>query len=198
MRRSKADDAVLIERAQKGDRAAFDTLIANYEDRAYQYAYRLTNNKEDAMDIVAETFVRVHGALKNFRGQSAFGTWLYRILTNCSLDMRKKEKRNQHSSLDTPVVVDGSTMERQIEDEGPGPGEEAETSAREAAIQMALGNMPEYQKAMLVMYHVEMQSYEDIAQILDLPLGTVKSRLNRARIALREQLSQDAELFQIG
>lgn len=192
------DDAALISRAADGDKGAFDQLVRKYESRAYQYAYRLTRNPDDAADIVIEAFVRVNSALKNFRGQSAFGTWLYRIITNCSLDLRKKDKSHRNVSLDQTMNVNGSEVERQLEDEAPGPVEIVEKNAREEAVQSALQKMPEYQQAMLVMYHVEMLSYEEISEALDLPIGTVKSRLNRARLALRDLLVKDKELFHSG
>ena len=192
------DDATLISRAADGDKGAFDQLVRKYEGRAYQYAYRLTRNPDDAADIVIEAFVRVNSALKNFRGQSAFGTWLYRIITNCSLDLRKKDKSHRNVSLDQTMNVNGSEVERQLEDEAPGPVEIVEKNAREEAVQSALQKMPEYQQAMLVMYHVEMLSYEEISEALDLPIGTVKSRLNRARLALRDLLVKDKELFHTG
>lgn len=195
---SLSDDGLLIQLSQQGDRAAFDSLIRKYEARAYQYAYRLTSNQDEASDIVAEAFVRIYKALKNFRGQSSFGTWLYRILTNCYLDFRKREKSRQHESLDAAVQVDGGEVQRQYVDESDGPEEIAERNARETAVREALGSMPEYQQAMLVMYHVETLSYEEISEALDLPIGTVKSRLNRARLALRDHLAQEVELFQIG
>jgi RNA polymerase sigma-70 factor (ECF subfamily) len=191
------DDALLIELSQQGDRNAFDALIRKYESRAYQFAFRLTSNQDEASDIVADAFVRVYNALKNFRGQSSFGTWLYRILTNCYLDMRKRERTRRHESLEATLNVDGSEVQRQFEDESDGPDEILERNAREAAVQSALGKMPEYQQAMLVMYHVEMLTYEEISDALDLPIGTVKSRLNRARLALRDHLIGDVELFQI-
>lgn len=175
---------------------AFNTLVRKYEDRAYKYAYRLVRSQDEASDIVADAFVRVHAALHNFRGQSAFGTWLYRIVTNCFLDARKRERRHQHQSLDVSNPSGEGELERQIEDTADGPAELAVKSAREEAVQGALGEMPEFQRAMLVMYHVEGLSYEEIAEALDLPLGTVKSRLNRARVALRDQLSGSMELFQ--
>lgn len=193
-----ADDAVLIAQAQKGDRTAFDTLVGRYEARAYQYAFRLTRNPETASDIVSDAFLRVYTALHNFRGQSAFGTWLYRIITNCYLDFRKKDKSGRTSSLDSNVRGDEGEIERQIEDPSDGPEVLAERSAREGAVQEALSQMPEQQQAMLVMFHVEMKSYEEIAQVLDVPLGTVKSRLNRARLALRDLLGQQKELFFTG
>lgn len=190
-------DAVLIRQCQSGDRSAFDSLVRMYEVKAFQYAMRLTRDGDLAADIVSEAFVRVYNSIGNFRGQSAFGTWLYRILTNCYLDNRKRDKSRFNTSLEGTFQLETGEVERQFQDDAPGPDEEAERSARETAIQEALAQMPEYQKAMLIMYHVESLSYEDIAEALDLPLGTVKSRLNRARIALRDLLANNMELFQV-
>ena len=191
------DDAILIRQCQGGDRSAFDALVRQYEQKAYQYAFRLTRDHDEAADVVSEAFVRVYNAIGNFRSQSAFGTWLYRILTNCYLDYRKRDKTRFHTSLESSVVLETGEVERQIQDETDGPAEQAERGAREAAVQGALLQMPEYQRAMLVMYHVENLSYEEIAEALDLPLGTVKSRLNRARIALRDLLAGNLELFHV-
>lgn len=190
-------DAVLIRQCQGGDRSAFDSLVRQYEAKAFQYAVRLTRDSDLAADIVSEAFVRVYNSIGNFRGQSAFGTWLYRILTNCYLDYRKRDKSRFNTSLDT-VQADGTEVERQFEDDSPTPDVEAERSAREGVVQGALAQMPDYQKAMLIMYHVENLSYEEIAEALDVPLGTVKSRLNRARLALRDLLAGEMELFSIG
>lgn len=190
-------DLILIERAQKGDRSAFNDLVGLYEERAYKYAFRLTRNPDLASDVVADAFVRINSALKNFRGQSAFGTWLYRIVTNCYLDRKKRDKETRNVSLDQTLNTGSGDLERQWEDDADGPAEIAERNARESAMQNALAQMPEYQQAMLVMYHVEALSYEEIAETLDLPIGTVKSRLNRARVALRDILSQSPELFSL-
>lgn len=189
------DDQMLIARAQSGDRSAFNTLIRKHETRAYQYAFRLTRNAEEASDVVAESFVRVFNALQNFKGQSAFSTWLYRILTNCFLDIRKREKNRQSTSLESVLLAPEGEVERQVEDQGRSPLEEFERNTREAKITSAVAELPEYQRAMIVMYHAEMLSYEEIAAALDLPIGTVKSRLNRARLSLRELLAKDEELF---
>ena len=194
---TQADDSLLIEHSREGDRQAFDSLIRKYEERAYQYAHRLTSNPEEASDIVAEAFVRVFNALKNFKGQSSFSTWLYRILTNCYLDHRKRERNRQHQSLEASLRLDGGEVQMQVEDQAPRADEIVEQNEREQAVQAALGHMPEYQQVMLVMYHIEALSYEDISDALDLPIGTVKSRLNRARLALRDRLAQDVELFNL-
>lgn len=188
-------DSLLIERVQRGDRGSLNELVLKYQDRAYQYAYRLTRNPEEAADTVADAFVRVNNAIKNFKGQSSFSTWLYRIITNCYLDRKKKEKNRLTVSLDAPINQGEDEVSREIEDPGRTPDEDVIRLEREAVLQRALAKLPEFQKAMIVMYHAEQLSYEEIAEALDLPLGTVKSRLNRARLSLRELLEKDAELF---
>lgn len=192
------DDTVLIERCQKGDRTAFDELIRRHSERAYKYAFRLTGNAEEASDVVGDAFVRVFNAMKNFKGQSAFTTWLYRIITNCFLDLRKKDRSKQTTSLDAMLQTPDGEMARQIEDPNRNPYQEAERSSREDRVMYAVDQLAEYQKAMIMMFHVEMLSYEEIAEALDLPIGTVKSRLNRARLSLREILTRDEELFRLG
>ena len=197
MSESFLDDHLLISRAQRGDRSAFNALIRKHETRAYQYAFRLTRNPEEAADVVADAFVRIYNALHNFKGQSAFTTWIYRILTNCYLDVKKKEKNRQTTSLESVLQTPDGEVERQIEDPGASPYEDTERNERERSIEDAVSLLPEYQRAMIVMYHAESMTYEEIAAALDLPVGTVKSRLNRARISLRELLVKNEELFQI-
>jgi RNA polymerase sigma-70 factor (ECF subfamily) len=189
------EDSLLIGRAQKGDKSALDSLVIRYQTRAYQYAFRLTQNPDEAADIVAEAFIRVYNALGHFKGQSSFSTWLYRIVTNCFLDLRKKERHRSTVSLDAPGPGGETDSARQVVDPNPSPHELSEGSDRAERIQTAINRLPEYQRAMIVMYHVEMLAYEEISQALDLPIGTVKSRLNRARLALREILDADQELF---
>lgn len=189
-------DVLLIERAQKGDRSAFDMLVTKYEAKAYQYAFRLTRNQEEACDVVADAFVRVYNALHNFKGQSAFSTWMYRILTNCFLDIRKKQSNKPTSSLEATLQTSEGEVEREFEDHAPSPLDETERNERVERIEKAVRMLPEFQRAMIVMYHGENLTYEEIAASLDLPVGTVKSRLNRARLSLRELLMKDAELFQ--
>jgi len=198
MKDGQVSDALLIERFQGGDNAAMDRLIQRHTTRAYQYAFRLTRDRDVAADVVADAFVRVYRAAHTFKGQSAFTTWLYRILTNCFLDMRKKASSRPCVSLEATLQTDDGLLERQFESESRTPHEEAERVERECAIGLAVQDLPEYQKAMITMFHVEMLSYEEIAQVLDLPIGTVKSRLNRARLGLRQALEPERELFTYG
>ena len=194
MQKVNLEDSILIERSQKGDTSAFNQLLQKHTERAYQYAYRLTRSQEEASDIVAEAFVRIFKALASFKGESAFTTWLYRIETNCFLDMRKKQRSRPCSSLDAALQTADGELALQIEDCSPSPYQETEQRERMSIVERAVEDLPEYQRAMIVLYHAEMLSYEDIAQSLELPIGTVKSRLNRARISLRERLSTN-EMF---
>jgi RNA polymerase sigma-70 factor (ECF subfamily) len=194
---AQSEDLMLIERAQHGDRASLNELIRKYETRAYQYAFRLTRNPEEAADVVADAFVRVYNALPNFKGNAQFTTWLYRILTNCYLDHRRKESKRQTTSLDASVETNEGEMERQVEDPHGTPEDDLLRSERGRHVETALRTLPDYQRSMILMFHAEQMSYEEIAESLDLPIGTVKSRLNRARLSLRDILSKDEELFKV-
>jgi len=195
MNKVQSEDSILIERFQRGDKDAFDALVQKHQARAYQYAFRLTRNPDDAADVVADAFVRVYRALQTFKGDSAFTTWLYRIETNCFLDMRKKKNARPTTSLDSALNLGDGEVELQVEDDGPTAHEEAERSQRMSAVEEAVQKLPEYQKAMIIMYHAESMSYEEIAESLNLPIGTVKSRLNRARLSLRQLLEPQSDMF---
>ncbi|HLH81184.1 MAG TPA: sigma-70 family RNA polymerase sigma factor, partial [Chthonomonas sp.] len=185
----------LIERSKEGDRRAFDALVRMHEKRVYNLAYRLSGNYDEAGDITVEAFLRVYQAINNFRGDANFSTWLYRIVTNVYLDRRKRQKNRQTLSLEEYVELEESQVTRQIEDPSPGPEELVEAQQRQELLQKAIESLPEYQRAMIVLYHVDGLSYEEIAEVLSLPIGTVKSRLNRARLALREKLEPIREAF---
>lgn len=190
------EERQLIERSKRGDVAAFDRLVRSYERSVYNTAYRLSGSYDDASDIAQEAFVRAWNNLKSFRGDSAFSTWLYRIVTNVFLDDRKRKRaRREQQSLDEALDLDESSVTRQFEDPSPGPEELAEGDERRRILEQAIGTLPEAQRAMVVMYHTQGLAYEEIAEITQLPMGTVKSRLNRARLALRDRLQAVTELF---
>ena len=187
------DDTTLVSRFKKGDKGALDALIRRHHEKAYKYAFRLTRDADQACDVVAEAFVRVCKSLQKFEGKSAFSTWLHRVVTNCFLDLRKRSGARQTLSLDT-ILQDGSReIEQQISDDGAGPLEAAARRERESTLAKALARLPEHHRLIIVMFHAEMLSYEEIADTLGLPIGTVKSRLNRARISLRDELMGDME-----
>jgi len=195
MTNATLDDITLVRRIQRGDRTALDQLVARHQARAYQYAFRLTRSQDEAADVVADAFVRVFKAIDGFKGDSAFSTWLHRIVTNCYLDRRKKANSRPAVSLDQELALGESEVERQFADPDMTPHDRAVQSQKESKIQEALKRLPEWQRAIVVMYHVDGLAYEEIAEILDLPMGTVKSRLNRARLALRDELAAEQELF---
>lgn len=190
------EDMELIERTRRGDREAFDELVRRYERQVYNLAYRLTGNYDDASDVVVEAFVRAFQGLHTFRGDAHFGTWLYRVVLNAFYDSRKRAKGPQHTvSLEQDLELEGDTLARQIEDTSPGPQELVEQREREQVLQRAINQLPPERRVLIVLYHFENLSYEEIAELLRLPVGTVKSRLNRARLALRELLEPTRELF---
>jgi RNA polymerase sigma-70 factor (ECF subfamily) len=189
------DDATLVLRYQLGDALALDSLVARHQAKAYQYAFRLTRDADLACDVVGEAFVRICKSLRNFRGQSAFTTWLYRIITNCFLDIRKKMASRPSISLETALLTDDGEIERQTAGNCPNPQATVERNEREGRLCAAIEQLPEGYRSIIVLFHVEMLSYDEITEVLNLPIGTVKSRLNRARLALRVLLDQDQELL---
>jgi RNA polymerase sigma-70 factor (ECF subfamily) len=189
------EEKLLIERCKRGDIAAFDLLIRQYEKRVYNFAYRLSNNQDDAEDVAQEAFIRVFNAVGTFRGEANFSTWLFKIVTNVYLDERKRAKAHTTVPLDEFIELEEDTVSRQIEDAGPTPEMVVQERERNQIIQEAIQSLPEYQRVMIVLYHNQEKSYEEIAQIMNLPIGTVKSRLNRARLALKEKLGPLREHF---
>lgn len=189
------EERALIDRCKRGDRNAFDELIRRYERKVYNFAFRLTHNHNDAEDIAAEVFVRIYTSIGKFRGDASFVTWLYRVVTNIYLDACKRKRARPQQSLEEMVESEGSSLQRQVEDPAPSPELVAVSNERTDLLRAAIASLPEYQRVMIVMYHQEERSYEEIAASMDMPVGTVKSRLNRARLALRERLEQTREHF---
>ncbi|MEP6756834.1 MAG: sigma-70 family RNA polymerase sigma factor [Chthonomonadales bacterium] len=187
----------LVQRCKTGERGAFDDLIRRYEKKVYNFAYRLSGNYDEANDVASETFVRVFNALHNFRGDSSFITWLFRIVTNVYLDEKKRQRNRPHQSLEEIIELEEASVQRQIEDPGPTPEVQVQRLESTELLQDAINSLPEYQRMMIVMYHTDNRSYDEIAAILDLPIGTVKSRLNRARLSLRDKLEPLREHFPI-
>jgi len=198
MEKIAPEDAVILARIQRNESGAFDELVQRHQQRAYNYAYRLTSNPDEAADVVAESFLRVYRSLESFKGESSFTTWLFRIETNCFLDMKKRAKSRQSVSLDEMVQVNDGQLETQIVDDSKSAHEHVEQHERLALIQSAMKMLPSHQRTVLFMYHAEAMSYEAIAHALRLPVGTVKSRLNRARLSLQAILYPRRRLFVLG
>jgi RNA polymerase sigma-70 factor (ECF subfamily) len=191
-----AEERHILDRCREGDRYAFDQLISLYEERVYKFALRLSGDREDANDIAADVFVRVYRSINKFRGESAFITWLFRIVTNTYLDTLKRKSNRMIKSFSEFVDHDEDlAVFNQAVDPAPQPLQQAEWRERNEMLHMAISELPEYQRDLIVLFHLKHHSYDDIAYDLGLPLGTVKSRLNRARMTLKEALRPHREHF---
>lgn len=180
----------LIERASGGDPSAFNELMAMHEKRMYAVALRMFANREDAQDCLQEAMLRVYRAIGSFKGQSSFATWVYRITMNTCLDELRRKKNRQATSLDNLL------------DQGWGPTDGENVPERQAIqaetrrqLSGLIRELPEDMRSAVVLRDVQGYSYEEIAQILDVNVGTIKSRISRGREKLREKLSSKAELF---
>ena len=194
-RAARQNERAIIDRCKAGDLGAFDELVRRYEKQVFNFAYRMTQNYDDASDIASDAFMKVYNAIESFRGDANFSTWLYRIVTNLYLDSRKRSKAHMNIPLDEYIELEESSVTRQIEDPSPSPLAQIEANERAGVISGAINELPEYQRIMVLLYHTQGKSYEEIAEIVGLPIGTVKSRLNRARLALKKKLEPMQELF---
>lgn len=177
---------------------AFDELMARYESRVYNIAYRLLGDTEDAYDIAQETFLRVYRALSRFRGHSTLHTWIHRIVVNLCLDEIKKKRRRPNLVQETwpdEEEATGSLIER-LPDETADPEAWTLSRERQLIVRQAIASLPPHHRAVLVLFDLEGMAYQEIAEVLKINIGTVKSRLNRARLALKEKLEPYRELFE--
>jgi|GEM_PF-106670 len=180
----------LLERCKAGESGAWDALIRRYEKSVYKFAYSLCRNHEEAGDISGQVFLRLYQNLHTFRSEASFTSWLYRIVRNTYLDLCVRPAHKNHLNLDTSLTNDSEpSAGPDILDPCPTP--EALSMEHETAqmLAKAIQHLPAYQRQILRMYHTEGKSFEEIAEATGLSIGTVKSRLNRARTMLRERLA---------
>lgn len=188
MSTSEETEQAVVQLACVGDRAAFGTLVRLYQRRAYAAAYGLTGNREDALELAQEAFVRAWRAMGRFDTQMPFYPWLYRIIRNLSLNHLKKKRRRGEQSL-SAMVDNGYDV---IDDE-PGPRGCAEHGDLQAEIREAMSALSEDQQEILRMRHFLEMSYVEIAQALGIPQGTVMSRLHAARKNLKRVIETARE-----
>ena len=186
----KLSDHALIEATKRGDEDAFAEIISRYRSQITNYLYRFLNDYEEAVDLAQETFVRVYFAIERYHTDYAFSTYIYRIATNLAISEIRKRKRRRLVSLTGLFQFDDErqTQEFQPPDEKPLVLENLIESEQTATIARAIATLPEKYRAPIVLRDVEGKSYEDVAAILQLGLGTTKSRISRARKLLREKL----------
>jgi RNA polymerase sigma-70 factor, ECF subfamily len=183
----------LILQAQAGDRHSFDQLVARAYPLVFNTAYRILGDHDSAADATQTSFVRAYRSLRTFRRSSSFTTWLYRIVSNVCLDMVRRQKK--HGQSLTLESEDEAPTERDIPDERGQPERLVMESELQQAVHKALAKLTMEHRVVLTLYDLAGFSYEEIAEMLKLPLGTVKSRLNRARLALKEEMQDTAELI---
>ena len=188
------DENALIQSAQRGDIDAFNRLVLAYQHQAYTLAYRIMGEEAAAADAAQEAFISAYKHLKSFRGGS-FKSWLLRIVTNACYDDLRRRKRRPATSLEE--LMDDENGETTFELPSPGDGPETLVQRREMAdlLQRGITTLPEDQRIVLVLSDVQCMSYDEIADITRSNLGTVKSRLNRARAKLRDYLQAHGELL---
>lgn len=179
---SNADELMLIQQAQQGNTAAFEALVNQHAQLVYNLALRTVSNPQEAEDIAQETFVRAWQALPTFRVQSKFSTWLYRIVTNLCYNRLPRLKQdllavdpNEQLDLeDTETAVETQLLTEEIRSE----------------LHKAIENLPESYRLLITLRHLQGMSYDEIATVIDMPLGSVKTGIFRARRQLRQTLTQ--------
>ncbi len=173
-----------IASARNGDEAAFGELVQKYQKRVYALTVRMCPTPELAEEAAQEAFLSAWQGLPFFRGDAAFSTWLYRLASNACVDLLRKERRHQGTSLDD------DTVGAEIPDTKPTPEEAAETKELRAQIEAGLRQLSPEHRAVLILREIQQLNYEEIADALSLDLGTVKSRISRGRRQLRDFLKE--------
>lgn len=180
----------LIARAAKGDASAFNDLLSAHERKMYAVCLRMCGNHEDAQDCLQEAMLRVFRAISGFKGQSSFSTWLYRVTMNTCLDELRKKKNKQSASLDSLLETGWAPVD--AEDT---PEKHAVVSERKAEIRKVIRELPDDMRSAIVLRDIQGFSYDEISKILNINVGTIKSRISRGREKLREKFQAKAELF---
>lgn len=177
----------LVRAAAKGRTEAFEELVRLHEKKVYALTLRMCGNPEDARDAAQEAFLSAWRGLPSFRGEAGFSTWLYRLASNAAIDqLRRNRRQREEASLDAG--------EMDTPDQSPGPQEAAEGSELQRAVADGLASLSEDHRRILLLREYQALSYDEIAQTLDMDLGTVKSRISRARRALRKILLESGNL----
>lgn len=175
-------DVGLVERCRAGDEEAFEELVLRYQDRVFALVYRMTGDPDRVEDVAQEVFLRAFRALGSFRGGASFYTWLYRIAVNTSLNALRSRAKHRETSLE---ALDGTELGV---DHVAGPDEAAAQHQVVERVKEAIGQLDEQYRVIVYLRDMEEMSYQEIAEVVELPVGTVKSRLFRARQHLKEML----------
>ncbi|PYG89791.1 RNA polymerase sigma-70 factor (ECF subfamily) [Ruminiclostridium sufflavum DSM 19573] len=186
------NENILLTKARDGNIQAFEELTGSFYSRVYNICCRMLNNPEDAGEQAQEVFIKAFRYIKAFKGNCSVSTWLYRIATNVCLDYLRKNKNRKDISLEQNVYDDIKVKDMLISS-SPGPEKLAELNAQRKAINDALSAMGEKSRLIIILRDFNGFSYDEIAEITQAPVGTVKSRISRARAELRDLLCEDKE-----
>ncbi|MCX7569451.1 RNA polymerase sigma factor SigW [Tumebacillus sp. DT12] len=177
----------IVKRAQKGDRLAFGELVEIYKDKLYNLGYRMLGNPQEAEDVAQEAFLRAYANLNKYNANHKFSTWIYRIATNLCIDRMRKKKADYSLDAETGGV-EGGDMYSRLASPGRTPEEDAVRNETHREVQTAIENLPDNYRAAVILKYMHDLSLQEIADILEVPVSTVKTRIHRGREALRAGL----------
>lgn len=185
----------LLDRAKAGDTQAFEQLIEDYEKKVFNIALRMMGNYDDAKDMAQESLIKVYKSISSFKEQSSLSTWIYRITTNVCLDELRKRKSRKVVYIDENIKFDDGEAKKEIVSDEITPEEKVERDEIKRMLNSAISELSDEHKTVIVLRDIQGFSYEEISNITKCPQGTVKSRINRARQALKEILMSKRELL---
>lgn len=188
---TRADDRALVERATAGDREAFGALVQRHQDRVFNLAYQVVRNREDALDVAQEAFVKAFASLSSFKGQASFTTWMHRIVVNLAIDCLRRRRRGDPTAYDDRLALPegGETGQSAADD----PESALESRQVRSLLTRGIEALPPAHRAVLVLREIEGLSYEEIAASVGCSLGTVMSRLFYARRKLQKVLQPNLD-----
>jgi RNA polymerase sigma-70 factor (ECF subfamily) len=193
-KRMSATDQEIVEAVLAGEQHRYAELVERYQGKIVSYVMRMMSNYDDSVDLSQEVFLKAYTALGSYRPQYPFTAWLFRIARNATIDELRR-RRLALVSLDAPIASEEGEMQRDIASEGAGPERSFLDDEVRLELEDAISSLPDKYREPLVLRHAAEMSYEEISDALELPLGTVKTRIFRAREALRNNLVQSSELF---
>lgn len=186
---------ILIKKSKKGDIDAFEELIGNYQKKSYNIALKMLKNPEDAMDVSQEALIKVYKSIKKFENKSSFSTWMYRIVVNTCLDFIKKDKKNL-LYLDKPIETEEGNIKMEVIDDYNTPENLLEKKLTKKLVKDSINMLKDEYKSIIILRDMEGFSYEEISKILEIPIGTVKSRIKRARDNLKIIIINSEQYFE--